>query len=786
MESGLTSAQVLEKIHTFGKNEIIIEKRFTILSLLFSQFPTFINGILFLASLFSFIINDITDGILILAIILINAIFGFFQEYKAEKSLEKLKKLTSFVSRVIRNDKEQQISTIGIVPEDIIIITEGEYIPADGIVITQPEIEVDESLLTGESLPIGKKYKDEVYKGTLLIRGHCRIKVTNIGIQTRLGQIAKILESIEIEKTPLEIRLITLGKIISVIVMLISFLLIPLGIIRHNDIESLILLSISIGVAAIPEGLPSVITVALAIGTNNMAKKNTIVRKMAAIETLGNIQILLIDKTGTLTQNIMRVKEYWAPKKEYLSYIMYACVLGNTSSLIEKGKTGEFDTLGDKTDGALLFWAKKMGTDTEYLKNNGEIIDEFIFDSLTRTVTTVFINKGEINVFVRGAPEAILSKSIISDEEKLKITDKFNSYAIKGLRIIGFGTKIIKEKTKKRDDLENNLIFLGFVCIYDPPRIEASATVLQAKQAGITTIMVTGDSKITALAIAKEIGLIENDEDIITGAELEKISDIELEKILPRIRVFARTKPEDKLRLVSVYKNLGYVVGVTGDGVNDSLALKKADVGIAMGVTGTDVAKEASDIILVDDNFNTLIEAVEEGRHIYNNIIKAVIYLLANNLSELSLILFGVILGIPSPLLPVQILWINIVSDGLPALALASDTKNIGLLMQKPRNPKEPILSKKNIINISILGFSIAIFLLGVFLLLLRNGSEDFARTCIFNLLVICHLFLAYIIRGKKGKEINFFLLYATIGTIVMQILITLTPFTREIFHLAW
>lgn len=786
MEQGLTSAEAQKKQLALGKNEITGTQKQTIFTIFLAQFPSVINGILLIAACLSFIIGDQTDGFLIIAILFLNALFGFAQEYKAEKSLEKLKQFITPAVRVLRDGKEIQLPTIDITVGDLVILSEGEHIPADGTLLTTRELEVDESILTGEALPVLKKQKEILFKGTMLVKGNGHLLVTAIGMQTRFGQIAKTLATIETEKTPLQLRLATLGKILSLLALGTSFLLIPIGLTQGKDLLPLVLLSISIGIAAIPEGLPAVITIALALGTSRMAKKQAIVRRMPAVETLGAIQILLTDKTGTLTQNVMRVKKHWLNKKDHLEDMLLASVLGNTASIASQGTDGAFDVIGDRTDGALLLWAKEQQKDALSLPKKGTIIDEFVFDPATKTVTTVFQQETKKHVFVRGAPEVILAKSKISDKEKKDIQHAFEALATEGLRVIGFGTRTISEgEAHTRASLETALIFLGYVGIYDPPRKEAKEAVAKARGAGIHTVMVTGDNELTALAIGKEIGLIDAHDDVLTGEALQKLSDEEVKPILGKVRIFARTQPEDKLRLVNLYKELGYVVGVTGDGVNDALALKRADVGIAMGASGTDVAKEASDIVLLDDNFHTLVRAVEEGRIIYNNIVKAIIYLLAGNLSELSLIFFGALLGVPSPLLPTQILWINIVTDGLPALALASDTQNDTLLQTKPRDPHEEILTQKRILFIVTVGFSMSLLTLAVFVFLLRSTSDIVARTVVFNLLVVLHAVLVYLVRGKT-KTKNTFLLWAVFGTLLIQVLITTTPFFQDIFHLGF
>lgn len=790
MVKGLSSSDAKIALKTFGKNEIKLKKKFTALGIFASQFFSFLNLILIIAAFFSFFIGDIVDGILILIIIFLTSFFGFIQEYQAEKAIEKLKTYVTPLSRVYRDNKEIEIPTLEIVPGDIVILNEGCYIPADGEIKVNYHLEIDESALTGESMPVAKKTGDFVFSGSLVSKGRAEFLVTKTGIETKFGEIAKGLSSIKIDKTPLQKKLNSLGKVLSVMAMIIAFSIIPIGLLKQYEIVPLILLAISIGVAAIPEGLPAVLTIALAIGTKRMAKKNAVVRKMASVETLGAVQIILSDKTGTLTKNQMTVKKFWLHNKQGINSIYKACALGNTASLAEK-ESGEnnknaFDVIGDKTDGALLLWLQDQQQDLEKIKDGGQIVDEFIFDPDSKLITTIWRENNDDFVFVRGAPEEILARSTISDKQKEETQEAFNEFAKQGLRIIGFGEKKGKNfKNINREKLETNLEFLGFVGIYDPPRDEAKEALQKAKEAGIKTIMLTGDNQLTALTIAEELGLIEPGEDVLTSEDLEKLSDDELIKILPKVRIFARTKPEDKLRIVTLLKKQGFVVGVTGDGVNDALALKKADVGVSMGKGGTEVAKEASDIILADDNYATLVSAILEGRTIYSNIVKSITYLLSGNLAELCLILFSVILGLSSPLLPTQILWINLITDGLPALGLASDNKDYGILKEKPRDPHSSILTKKMLLFVGIVGIALASICIITFNQLLPHGEMQ-ARTIVFNLLIFSHVLIVFLIRGKNAFKFNKLLVITLVLTVVSQIAITtFSPF-KEIFHLGF
>lgn len=784
MEQGLTHLEAKQRLSKFGKNTIEAESSYSFQKIFLSQFPTFINAILFIAGIFTFFIHDYIDSFFIFAVILINACFGFIQEYRAQKSLEKLKAYAAPIARVIREGKETEILAETIVPGDIIVLSEGFRVPADGKIQKGTSLEIDESILTGESLGVIKTEKDAVYLGTLVTKGKGSMLVEKTGLQTQFGRIAKTLAGIPAEKTPLQKNLDGLGKTLSIAALTAGLLIIPIGLSHQRELIPLILTGATIGLAAIPEGLPAVITIAFAVGTHRMAKQGAIVRKMAAIETLGAMQVVLVDKTGTITQNTMKVREVWIKDKSKLPQLLEACTLGNTASLIDKGSGKKYEVIGDRTDGALLVWAKEQ-IDQPLIPEKGHVIDEYVFDSETKTITTVWKQKDKKFVFVRGAPEAIIAKSILTQDEKETITKEYEALAKKGLRVIGFAMKTENHTGDvSRVQLEKNLAFLGFIGIFDPPREEVIDAVKKSRTAGIQVIMVTGDNELTALNLAKDIGLIEKDEDVITGEELGKMTDEELASVILKTRIFARTKPDEKLRIVTVLKNLNKVVGVTGDGVNDALALKKADVGVAMGAGGTDVAKEASDIILTDNNFATLIKAIEEGRIIYKNINNAVLYLISGNLAEISLVFFATLLQLPFPLLPTQILWINLVTDTLPALALATSSRDITVLKKKPRNANEPMLTTERILLICLIGFSLAGFLLVLFTLLLNISTEIQARAAVFNLLIYFHLLIVMIIGWQSLKKGNIFLILTVIIILILQLSINIFPFFRELFRL--
>ena len=775
--SGLTSEKASALIEKFGKNTIEREVKFSSINLLISQYKNIITVILLFATLFSIFIGDLIDAVFIFTVLLINGVFGFIQEYRSQKTMEKLKDLTSPRAFVIRNGQETEIDAENIVPQDLVVLREGDRVPADGKITSGMQIEVNESILTGESLPQEKGKNDTLYAGTFIVRGRAYLSVAEVGFATKLGQIAKDLEGMKKPKIPLVESLNDLGKKLAIGAVLLSFILIPIGAIQGREIRELILIAVSTAVALIPEGLPLVVTVALAVGAFRMAKRKTIVHKMASIETLGATTVILSDKTGTITENKMIVKKHWVPNEERFNLLLRCAALGNTANLILKegarldsARQGEsLEMVGDPTDGAILSFAQKHIDNLEYFRSQGKIIEEKPFDPEIKLIEVKWEHKGERHTFLRGSPETIIKK--IAEKERIDAEKILSKYAKEGLRVIAFA--------HKKESLKMNL--LGFVGIYDAPREEAVKAITEARAAGISIVMVTGDNPITAKSISEEVGLISEGELVLTHDEIEKMSDEEILELLPSVKVFARMIPEDKLRLVRLYKQAGHVVAVTGDGVNDALALSEAHIGVAMGGRkGTDVAREASDIVITDDNLYTIVRAVEEGRGIYDNIVKVVVFLLSTNFTEFFLIFFAILFGLPIPLTPTQILWINLIGDGLPAMALASDTKTKELLLRKPRRISEGILNWARLRFIFGITFVFSLILLAVFAVEINGGVP---RMLIFNLIVVGEMIILFIIRGGIFP-INRFLIFSVILTLILQYLVSTIPYFKILFGL--
>ncbi len=775
------------------KNEILAKPATSALQIFISQFQSILVLLLIIAAGASFFLSDLIDGLLIMLIIIVNAIFGFIQEYKAEKSIAALNNMTITKVRVVRGGQEQEIDSRDVVVGDIIILEEGNKVPADGILTESINCEINEAALTGESIPVLKSTNESDYKvflGTLVARGRAQMHVTAIGMDTKFGKIAQTLSHIEDQKTPLQVRIKNLSILLGILAICASGTVFILGYLSGQPLVELVLTSISLAVASVPEGLPAVITVTLAVGTQRMARKKALLRRLASIEALGSTTIIATDKTGTLTKNEMRVTQAWYADKKSHELMIKAGVICNNAQLVFKHNHGSFDILGDTTEGALLHYADQQGTLIENAKKDGELIEEFAFDAKLKIMSVVWKQGSHMYLYTKGAPETILERSAhISASHKQEITKAFEKFGNQGLRVIALAYKPLSMKPSSRTAAEKDLIFLGLVGISDPPREEVKGAIALARQAGIKTIMITGDNERTANAIATHIGLIQEGDEIITGEQLREMSQDALLQKLDSIRVFARTTPDQKLAIVTLFQKKGHIVAVTGDGVNDALALKQADVGVAMGITGTDVSKEAADMIITDDNYATLVTAIEEGRVIFNNIKATIKYLVGSNLGEVSVVLLGMIIGWPLIFSPLHLLYINLVSDGLPALSLAVNPEKSSVMEREFRTGRGTLNSTDIWWFIEVNTLTVLITL-GAFSIGLQYGGVATARTLAFTSFVIAQtcilidVWLAHRSLFSKNIRSNGVFIAALAIPLIMQPILLYTPALARMFNL--
>ncbi len=727
-KTGLTAVQAEQLLARYGPNEIPEKKKWGIVPAFLSQFDNFLTLLLLFAAAVSFFLGESVDALFISAIVVLNALLGLYQEFKAERALSSLKKLTVTSVRVIRDGREQELDSRNLVPGDIIYLEEGAKIPADATLVSSIHFEVNEAALTGESLPVEKRQNDneadKLFMGTIVAKGRGYARVTDTGVRTRFGQIARTLATMEKVKTPLQRKLETFTKQVGIVGMMAAVTVFFLSFVREKSILESFIFAVSLAVAAVPEGLPAVMTITMALGVERMAKRGAIVRKLNAIEALGSVTVVATDKTGTLTTNTMRVKKIWLdgkvsdasnpPSLRSLPFrtLVLNGVLCSTATLTISSGGQDPEVIGDPTEGAILHLAQKLGLAPLSVRQEWTITDEIPFHPETKRMTVMVDRGKEAFVFSKGAPESILSisKRVLAGKRVLPLTEErrssiergFQLFAKKGLRILAFSYK--KGKGKETED---NQIFIGFVGIADPVRPEVLEAVMKARSAGIRVVMITGDNELTAEAVGVESGIIRRGEEVLSGKQLDIVSDAQLLALLPRVKIFARTTPPHKYRLVKLYQSQGEVVVVTGDGVNDALALKQADVGVAMGVTGTDVAKETADMIITDDNFASLVNAVEEGRNIFHQIKNTVQYLLSCNLGEIIYILSAVFFRLPV-LTPLQILYMNIVTDGLPAISLAFSPRDRHIMQGKPRTSTR-ILERRDFRYLFLVGLATAL-----------------------------------------------------------------------------
>mgnify|MGYP004455075535 FL=1 len=807
---GLSTREAEKRVKSYGLNELKHNKKKSPVLIFLAQFNDFLVWVLIGATIISGFIGDKADAITILIIVIVNAILGFVQEFRTEKSLEALQELAAPTCKVIRDGNIKVVSSKELTIGDLVVLEAGDRIPADGTFIDAANMVVDESLLTGESVGISKdttKGKNSGFMGTIVLKGRGLIIIDAIGMKTEMGKIANLLDNIEEDKSPLRERLDSLGKILVVMCIVVCLIVTILGIIRGNDITEMFLLGVSLAVAAIPEGLAAIVTVALALGVGRMLKRNALIRKLPAVETLGCTSVICSDKTGTLTQNKMTVKEILVNGRIYeldkekiydCEKLKKAFIYCNDANYNYEIKDIEKAVMGDPTETALVKAFYKDSKELQKFVEKSKRVYEISFDSTRKMMTVIMNENGKETCYMKGAPERVLEKcnSVLENgkvkpltyQKKKQIYSYIEAMSNRALRCIAAAYK--EENLVKNESVECDLIFLGVAGSMDPPRIEVKDAVLKCKMAGIKPIMITGDHKNTALAIAKSINICNSDDQAVTGDELEKMSDSELVKKVNKIRVFARVSPNHKLRIVRAFKKNNNIVAMTGDGVNDAPAIKEADIGVAMGISGTDVTKEAAAMVLMDDNFATIVSAVEEGRVIYDNIRKFIRYLLSCNLGEVLTMFLASLFYLPNPLTPIQILFVNLATDGLPAIALGVDPPDKDIMRQSPREKNEGIFARglweKIIVRGSLIGVcTLLSFMSG------RYYGMDLAtcRTITMCTLVMSQLLHVFECRSERHSifEINIFsniyLLGAVLVSMTMICCILYIPFLSGIFN---
>lgn len=836
---GLTEQDARQRLVELGPNELPEAPPISALTLLLGQFTSLIVWVLIGAAIISGLLQEWGDTAAILAIVVLNAILGFVQEFRAERSIEALKHMIIVSARVTRDGTQRSIAARELVPGDLIEIEAGDRIPADARMVYAAGFQTQEASLTGESTPVGKTgssiqeknvslgdRRNMVFMGTAAVSGKGRALVVETGARTELGKIASMIHEAsqaEHEETPLQRRLDQLGHRLLWLSLGVVAVVFSLGLARGIGFVEMFITSVSLAVAAIPEGLPAVVTISLALGVTRMVKRHALIRKLPAVETLGSTTVICTDKTGTLTKNEMTVTrlftdgrtievtgEGYRPEGELrelgrslvvkdepgVDRLMTTAVLCNGAALTNQ--KGTWQVLGDPTEGALLVAAAKVGLKKEVLETARPTVREAPFDPERKMMTIVRGSGHDLVAYVKGAPDVLLERCSryvtaagvaqpLSRVVKEAIQAANEGFAREALRVLGVADRSLAELPgqARAQDLEQDLTFLGLIAMKDPLRPEAKVAAQTCIEAGIRTVMITGDHKDTAVAIANDLGIMGSDRHAISGMELSRLSDDELRDRVSTTAVYARVSAEDKLRVVRAWKEQGAVVAMTGDGVNDAPALKAADIGVAMGVTGTDVTKEASDMVVTDDNFASIAAAVEEGRAIYANIVKAVHYLLSCNISEILVMLLATLFALPLPLLPVQILWINLVTDGLPALALAVDPADPGIMQRPPRRPQASILNRERLLLMFGQGAFMALITILSFVYCRYGMDQDLdrARTLTFTILVFSQLFHAFNCRNNRrslfaiGPFANRALVVtAALSALLQVVLVSATP----------
>lgn len=778
-EQGLSTAQAQELLQSEGENILSKGQKHSAAAMFFSQFKDLMILILAGATLVSALMGETAEAIAIIVIVLVNAFMGFLQEYRTEKTLEALNELSAPTARVRRDGREQAIPTAYVVPKDVLILQAGDKIPADARILQAVQLSCDESMLTGESLPVRKNVQDEIFMGCTVLTGHAAALVTKTGMKTQMGKIAGLVDTAEEAPTPLQEKLSQLGRFVAAACLTVCAAVTLLGWLQGNDFLTMLLTGVSLAVAAIPEGLPAIVTITLALSVGRILRRGAVIRRLHAVETLGCAGVICTDKTGTITQNKMTVQRVWVCRRDFtvsgsgsacdgqileggtpvslrntraLALLLEAGALCSTAQIHAKGK--RLETSGDPTEVAVLVAAAKAGVEKNVLMRTHRVVGEMPFDSTRKRMSVVVRQaNGQEKLLCKGAPDILLERCTrimeeggertMTQADRASIRRKMEEMAKSALRVLAFAEN-------HPQNGEENMCFLGLMGMMDPPRAEVRAAVRKCRAAGIKPVMITGDAPQTALAVASSVEIAHRSDRVVTGAELEKMTDEQLRKICMEVPVYARVSPEHKLRIVRAYKAVGQITAMTGDGVNDSPAVKEADIGVAMGQTGTDVTKEASGVVILDDNFATIVSAVEEGRVIYQNIRRFVRYLLTSNLGEVTGMLFAMLTGLPVMLLPIQILLVNLFTDGLPAIALGLEPPSEDIMEQPPRPKQEGLFAH---------GLGAVIALRGVLLgaaacacygvVLAQSGDLLLARSACFLTVVFSQMLHLFECRGR-------------------------------------
>ncbi|MCI7658196.1 cation-translocating P-type ATPase [Anaerotignum sp.] len=775
---GLTAEEAKKRLEQYGYNKLQEGKRKGVLQVFAEQFADLLVVILIIAAIISAITGGVEGTIVILAVLILNAILGTVQHFKAQKSLDSLKAMAAPNARVIRDGQKMEVPAAELVPGDILLLEAGDVTAADGRILENFSLQVSESALTGESenvnkidtpidqeeLPLGDRL-NMVYSSSLVSYGRAVVLVTGTGMQTEIGKIADLMESAQEKATPLQRSLDDFSKKLSIIIMVICAIVFGLGVWRNMGLADSLMFAVALAVAAIPEALSSIVTIGLAIGTQKMAKENAIIKNLRAVEGLGCVSVICSDKTGTLTQNRMTVKKayangkVWEPEEakgndKAVNGLVAESVLCNDGAI--NGETA----VGDPTETALLSFCRTIGGDENKVRAAFPRLQEIPFDSDRKLMSTLHFRNDRYEMLIKGAPDVLLARCTsveqngevqpLTDEIRSAIVDQNRAFSSQGLRVLAFAKKILSENRPLTLEDENDLIFTGLIAMMDPPRVESAPAVADCRRAGIRPVMITGDHKITASAIAREIGILQDGDRAVEGSELEKMTDEELRNEVEHISVYARVSPEHKIRIVRAWQDRGHVAAMTGDGVNDAPALKQADIGIAMGITGTEVSKDAASMILTDDNFATIVKAVANGRNVYTNIKNSIQFLLSGNLAGILVVMITSLFGLPLPFTAVQLLFINLLTDSLPALAVNMEKPTGDLLNQKPRSPKEGILTKDFLQTLGIQGALIAAATMVAFYLGM-DINNGMACTMAFATLCMARLFHGFNCRGSRS-----------------------------------